>query len=47
MGTVKLNDANLYLKECLINTVSEKEPDKNLKIVPRLLFLSEEKFNKA
>lgn len=47
MGTVKLNDANLYLKECIINTVSEKEPDKNLKIVPRLLFLSEEKFNKA
>ncbi len=47
MAKLKINEADLYLKECLINAVSENLPDKKLKIDPRLLFLSEEQFYKA
>lgn len=47
MGILKINEANSYLKECLIKTVSEKAPDEKLKIEPRLLFLSKEQFDKA
>lgn len=47
MGILKINEANSYLKECLVNTVAEELPDKKLKIEPRLLFLSKEQFDKA
>lgn len=47
MGILKINEANSYLKECLVKTVSEKAPDEKLKIEPRLLFLSKEQFDKA
>lgn len=42
----KINEADAYLKDCLVNAVSEKS-DKKLKIEPRLLFLSKEQFDKA
>ena len=47
MGILKINEANSYLKECLVNTVAEELPDKKLKIEPRLLFLSKEQFDKG
>lgn len=47
MGKIKINEANSYLKECLVNTVSEQLPDTKLKIEPWLLNLSKEQFDKA
>ena len=47
MGKIKINEANSYLEERFKEYINKNIPDSIVKVEPRLIYLTEEQFNKA